>query len=90
MVQVCHYCIEKTTILQMVQVCHLLYREDYNTPDGTGMSLLYRERLQYSRWYRYVIYCIEKATILQMVQVCHLLYREDYNTPDGTGMSFTV
>ena len=54
MVQVCHYCIEKTkilqmvryviyciektTILQMVQVCHLLYREDYNTPDGTGMS----------------------------------------------------
>ena len=90
----------------MVQVCHLLYREGYNTPDGTGMSLLYRERLQYSRWYRYAIYCIEKATklqmvqvchyciekttILQMVQVCHLLYREGYNIPDGTGMSFTV
>ena len=75
----------------MVQVCHLLYREDYNTPDGTGMSFtVYRERFQYSSWYRYVIYCMEKTTILQMVQVCHLLYREDYNTPDGTGMSFTV
>ena len=62
-------------ILQLVQVCHLLYREDYNTPDGTGMSFtVYRERFQYSSWYRYVIYCIEN----------------DYNTPDGTGMSFTV
>ena len=38
MVQVCLYCIENDYNTPDGTGMSLLYREDYNTPDGTGMS----------------------------------------------------